>query len=196
MDLARSDTLLAPVGSDIYEYRLDTQELVQKYDVGRAGAFGFGRRNAAMWYETSPSSYDAVYFTKDPVIERDYFGVVHFDVARRTVSSFEIGPKLDIVHLAFSPDRKRLYIGGHDVVVVDMETHRILAHKEGFERGRANTGWVASEDGSKLIVGGVGDRLKIYDGNTLELIEEKILEGDAMFAPFPLPRRLVESASQ
>ena len=150
------DTLLAPVGSKIYELRLDTQEVVQIYDVGRAGAFGFGGRHAAMWYETSPSSYDTVYFTQDPVIGRDFFGVVHFDAASRAVSSFEIGPKLDIVHLAFSPDRKRLYLGGHDVVVVDVETRRILAYKEGFERGRTNTGWVASEDGSKLIVGGGG----------------------------------------
>ena len=35
-----------------------------------------------------------------------------------------------------------------------------------------------------------------YDGDTLELIQEKILEGDSMFAAFPLPRRLVEGASQ
>ena len=190
------DTLFAPVGSKIYEFRLDTQEVVQTYDVGRAGAFGCGRRHAAMWYETSPSSYDAVYFTKDPVIERDSIGIVHFDGASRAVSSFEIGPMFDVVHIAFSPDRKRLYLGGHDVVAVDMETRQILAYKEGFERGRSNTGWVASEDGSKLIVGGVGDRLKIYDGDTFELLKEKILEGDAMFAPFPLPRHLVENASQ
>ena len=190
------DTLFAPVGGDIYEFRLDTQEVVQKHDVGRASAFGFGARNAMMWYETSPSGYDTVYFTKDPVLERDSMGILHFDAARRTVTSFEIGPKLDVTYLTFSPDRKRLYLGGHDAVVVDVETRRILAHKEGFERGRTNTGWVASEDGSKLIVGGVGDRLKIYDGDTLELIKEKILEGDAMFAPFPLPRHLVESSSQ
>ena len=176
---------MAPVGSDIYEFRLDTQEVVQKYDIGRAGAFGFGRRNAAMWYETSPSSYDAVYFTKNPVIERaarcpasrsDRSWTSSTSPSRRTESAF--------------------ISAGMTSSSWMLRTRRILAHKEGFERGRANTGWVASEDGSKLIVGGVGDRLKIYDEDTLELIEEKILEGDAMFAPFPLPRRPVENASQ
>lgn len=190
------DTLLAPVGSTIYEISLSTHEVVGEIDVARTPAFGFGRRSAGTWYETSSSSYHAIYFTKDPVLERDSFGIVHFDAARRAVSSFEIGPTLDVTYLGLSPDGKRAYLGGHDLAVVDMETHRILAHKEGFERGRANTGWIASEDGSKLIVGGVGDRIKVYDGDTLELLEEKILEGDSMFAPFPLPRRLVESASQ
>ena len=103
---------------------------------------------------------------------------------------------MDVVHLAFSPDRKRLYIGGHDVVVVDVTNpsdpsaqRRLRARPCEYGMGRFR-GWLEAHRR------GVGDRLKIYDEDTLELIEEKILEGDAMFAPFPLPRRPVENASQ
>ena len=189
------NSLFAP-GKDIFEISRETHDVVGTIAVKNAGMAGYGPRSAALWFETEPGVYRAAYFTRDPVMERSTMGMFRFDVRTRRLTSFEMGPAMNLSQVALSPDGKRAYIGGNDLVVVDMETHRILARREGFERGRANTGWIVSADGTKLYVGGVGDRIKIYDGSSLELLEEKVLAGDSMFAPIPLPRSLIEGTSQ
>jgi hypothetical protein len=76
-------------------------------------------------------------------------------------------------------------------VAVDLETRRILARKEGVERGRQNTAMVVSSDGTKLFVGGVGPLIQVYDAQTLEPLRQIHAGGDIMNPPQAIPRSVM-----
>ena len=109
------------------------------------------------------------------------------DLYDMNVSTFELGPQLKVGRFALSPDGKRGYAGLSDMVVIDMETQRVILKKEKFERGRTNNSMIVGHDGTKLYVSGVGDTVSVYDTATLELIKTVYAGGDFMMPPIEIP---------
>lgn len=177
------------LGSDIYIMDAATHEVKDKLALSKPLWSGYGGFRGVNLHEAEESGvFWGIYRTQDPVQEKNLFGLTKIDVPHKKVETFELGPALRVGRgLAFSPDKKRVYAGISDMVIVDMETKRVLRHKEGFERGRANNSLIVSHDGTKLYVSGVGDTVWIYDAETLELIKTVYAGGDFMLPPVEVP---------
>ncbi|HXV60182.1 MAG TPA: hypothetical protein VEK15_05775, partial [Vicinamibacteria bacterium] len=190
------DVLFA-MGDDIYEIGLDSHVVESVISLSRQRAPGYGAPGGGLlFYENDPGIYYAAYQTRDPVLDRGTTGVLRLDLGNRQLFGFDLGPGMNVAHIALSPDGRTAYLGGMDLVAVDMRSHRILKRKEGIERGRTNTSWIVSGDGTKLYVSGVGAGMKIYDTASLELIEEISFGADVLFAPIVLPRDLLVPVSE
>ncbi len=181
------------IGSDIHELSTATHELVDQISWSKARASGFGGVESAALSEVEAGIFYGAYTTTDPVLEKGMSGVLLLDLKAKSFESFELGPALAISVFAVSPDGKLGFGGLGDMVVIDMETKRILEHKEAFERGRQNNTIIVSADGTEIYVSGVGDAMKVYDARTLELLRVINVGGDLMSPPFPLPRSVVLS---
>ncbi len=121
-------------------------------------------------------------------MKKKMIGVVRIDLATKDVQSFEIGPEVKVGILAVSADRKRAYAGLEDMLVIDMDSHRIVKERQRVEQGRNNTSMIVSADGTKLFVGGVGNTIEVYDAETLEHLKSIFAGGDFMSSPTPVPR--------
>ena len=107
------------------------------------------------------------------------------------MESFDVSTDLKVEWFTISPDGKRAYAGMDDLVAFDLESRRILARREGVERGRQNTSMVVSSDGTKLFVGGVGPLIHVYDAATLEPLRQIHAGGDIMNPPQAVPKSAV-----
>ena len=152
-----------------------------------------GASRASFLNEVETGIFYGAYTTTDPVLEKGMSGILRLDLKAKSFESFELGPALAISVFALSPDGKRGFGGLGDMVVIDMETKRIIERKEAFERGRQNNTIIVSADGVEIYVTGVGDAMKVYDARTLELLRVIDVGGDLMSPPFPLPRSVVLS---
>ena len=103
-----------------------------------------------------------------------------------------------------SPDKTRAYALArntgasgelNDLLVVDMESKRLIARKEGFEQGRPNGSLIVSGDGTKLYSSGAGDAILVFDTSTLEHIRSISTEGDVMLPARALPRSVLVETS-
>ncbi len=181
------------IGSEIYELSTATHELVNQISWSKARASGFGGVESAVLSEVEAGIFYGAYTTTDPVLEKEMSGILRLDLKAKAFESFELGPALAISVFAVSPDGKLGFGGLDDMVVIDMETKRILKRKEAFERGRQNNTIIVSADGTEIYVTGVGDAMKVYGARTLELLRVIYVGGDLMSPPFPLPRNVVLS---
>ena len=181
------------IGSEIYELSTATHELVDQISWSNARASGFGGVESVVLNEVETGIFYGAYTATDPVLEKGMSGILRLDLKAKSFESFELGPALAISVFALSPDGKRGFGGLGDMVVIDMETKRIIERKEAFERGRQNNTIIVSADGVEIYVTGVGDAMKVYDARTLELLRVIDVGGDLMSPPFPLPRSVVLS---
>ncbi len=151
------------IGSEIYELSTATHELVDQISWSNAQASGFGGVESVVLNEVETGIFYGAYTTADPVLEKGMSGILRLDLKAKSFESFELGPALAISVFALSPDGKRGFGGLGDMVVIDMETKRIIERKEAFERGRQNNTIIVSADGVEIYVTGVGDAMKVYD---------------------------------
>ncbi len=177
------------IGLDVYELSASTQEVISRIPLAIRRAPGYGPLHSADLYSPGPGIYYGLVTTTDPVLKKKMTGVLRLDLGERTASSFEIGAEIDANVFALSPDGKTGYAGVKDLVKIDMESRRIVAMKKGFLRGRAATVLIASGDGTRLFVTGIGDALQIVDADSLELKRTIQLGRDLMANPLPLPWR-------
>lgn len=184
------------IGRDIYELDPETREIKDKKVLSKPLLAGYGQLRGMSLTETEPGIFYGIYSTEDPVLKKKIFGVAKIDLYDKNVSTFELGPQLRLRQFALSPDKKRGYAGLNDLVVIDMDTHRVVLKKEKFERGRTNTSMIVSQDGKKLYVSGVGDTMWIYDTETMELLKEVYAGGDFMLPPVELPNPAATSAGR
>jgi DNA-binding beta-propeller fold protein YncE len=182
-------------GRDIYEIRASDNQLVDTIKLSKPLLSGYGPLHGARLTEEDPGIYYGLYRTEDPIMKKKMIGVVRIDLANKDVQSFEVGPQVDVGILAISADRKRGYAGLEDMLIIDMDSHRIIKKKERVEQGRNNTSMIASSDGKKLYVGGVGNTIEVYDAETLEHVKSIFAGGDFMSSPMPVPRDRVVAAS-
>jgi DNA-binding beta-propeller fold protein YncE len=182
-------------GRDIYELRASDNQLVGTIKLSKPLLAGYGPLRGARLTEEDPGIYYGLYRTEDPVMKKKMIGVVRIDLTKKDVQTFEVGPDLKVGILAISADRKRAYAGLEDMLVIDMDSHRIVKKKERVEQGRNNTTMIASSDGKKLYVGGVGNTIEVYDAETLEHLKSIFAGGDFMSSPTPVPRERVVAAS-
>ncbi len=176
------------IGRDIYEMDAETHEVVDKLEMSKPILSGYGPfRGGLSLTETQPGIFYGIYRTVDPFQNKKMFGIAKLDLYEKQITSFELGPQLRLGRFALSADGKRGYAGLHDMVVVDMETKKVLLKKEGFERGRTNISMIVSYDGTKLYVSGVGDTMWVYDANSLEEITSVFAGGDFMMPPVEIP---------
>lgn len=183
-------------GRDIYQLRVSDNQIVDTIRLSKPLLAGYGPLRGVRLTEEAPGIFYGLYRTEDPVLKKKMTGIIRVDLANKDVQSFDVGPELDVDQLAISPDRKRAYAGLDDMLVIDMETHRIVKRKERVEQGRNNTSMIVSSDGKKLYVGGVGNMIQIYDADTLEHLKNIFAGGDFMSAPTPIPRdRVMGSAA-
>ncbi|HXV60819.1 MAG TPA: hypothetical protein VEK15_09000 [Vicinamibacteria bacterium] len=177
------------LGRDIYEIDARTHEVKDTWVLSKPLLAGYGAvRGMSLTPIDEPGVFYGIYRTKDPVQEKSLFGLAKMSLYERKVESYELGPELELGRgIAISPDKKRAYAGLKDVVVVDLETRKVILRKEGFERGRTNNSLIVSHDGTKLYVSGVGDTVWVYDAESLELLKTVYAGGDFMMPPVEIP---------
>jgi hypothetical protein len=181
-------------GRDVYELSATTHEVVSKIPLATPREAGYGPLRNADLYSPEPGLYYGLVTTTDPFMKKEMTGVLRVDLGRRVASSFEFGPKVNASVFALSPDGKTGYAGVADLVKIDMESHRIVAMKKGFLRGRAATTLLLSADGTKLFVTGIGDAIQVVDAESLEVKRTIQLGRDLMANPLPLPARVPVSS--
>ncbi|HSF16402.1 MAG TPA: hypothetical protein VLK65_12720 [Vicinamibacteria bacterium] len=177
------------LGRDIYEIDAQTHEVKDTWALSKPLLAGYGAvRGMSLTQTDEPGVFYGIYRTKDPVQEKSLFGLAKMSLYERKVESYELGPELELGRgVAISPDRKRAYAGLKDLVVVDLETRKVILRKEGFERGRTNNSLIVSHDGTKLYISGVGDTVWVYDAASLELVKTVHAGGDFMMPPVEIP---------
>lgn len=181
------------LSQNIYVLDLETHQIADKIDFSKPRAPGYGAPGVASApFEASPGILYGFYRSPDPVLGKTMFGISRVDLGRREVTTFDVSTDVNVEWFTLSPDGKRAYAGMGDMVAVDLETRRILARKEGVERGRQNTAMVVSSDGTKLFVGGVGPLIQVYDAQTLEPLRQIHAGGDIMNPPQAIPRSVME----
>ncbi len=176
-------------GRDVFELSASTHEVVSKIALSTPLESGYGPRRAFDLYSPEPGIYYGLVSTTDPFLKKAMTGVLRLDLAQRTASSFEVGPKIDADVFALSPDGKTGYAGVKDLAKIDMASGRITALKKGFLQGRAASVLILSADGSKLFVTGIGNAIQVVDADTLEVKRTIQLDRDLMANPLPLPPR-------
>jgi hypothetical protein len=181
------------LSQNIYVLDLETHQIADKIDFSKPRAPGYGAPGmASAPFEASPGILYGFYRSPDPVLGKTMFGISRVDLGRREVTTFDVSTDVNVEWFTLSPDGTRAYAGMGDMVAVDLETRRILARKEGVERGRQNTAMVVSSDGTKLFVGGVGPLIQVYDAQTLEPLRQIHAGGDIMNPPQAIPRSVME----
>lgn len=199
MQVSSDGRFLFVFAQDIYQISTATQELVGKIVLSQPLLAGYGPfqfPGGLLPNQIAPDIYYAMGRTTDPFLKKAFSSVIRIDLAHKQFDSFELGPELHLSLFAVSADGKRGYAGLNDLVVVDMESRRVIQRKEDFERGRSNNTLFVSADGKKLYISGVGDSIWVYDAFTLELLRQIFIGGDCTSAPLRLPRRLIETAAR
>jgi len=180
------------IGETVWEISTSTHEIVDRIEWGKPRAAGYGGIRAMGMALLSPSVFWGAYQTTDPLLERDLWGIARLDLIEKKVDTFELGPALNVSYFTLSPDGKYGFAGLSDLAVIDMESRRVIAHKEGFERGRTNMALIVSADGSKLYVTGVGNAIDVYDIATLSKTRSIFVGADITSPALALPRSLFE----
>jgi len=175
-------------GRDIHEIRASDNQLVSTIALSKPLLAGYGPLRGARLTEEAPGIYYGLYRTQDPFMKKTMIGVLSIDLLKKEVESFELGPEVKVGLFALSSDRKRAYAGVGDVIAIDMETRRIVKRVEGVEQGRTNNSLIVSSDGTKLYVSGVGDKIQVYDAETLAHLKDIFAGGDFMATPVAVPR--------
>lgn len=175
-------------GRDIYQLRASDYQLVDTIKLSKPLLAGYGPMRGVRLTEEDPGIYYALYRTEDPFLKKKMIGIVRIDLGKKDVQSFEVGSPVDVELLAIAPDRKRAYAGPEDLLIIDMDSHRIVKRKERVEQGRNNNSMIVSSDGKKLYVGGVGNMIQVYDAETLEHVKSIFAGGDFMLSPTAIPR--------
>ena len=179
------------IGKEVYELSTETHELVGVIRWSERRAPGYGPVRDVGLTEIRPGVFTGTFQTADPMLGKAMTGIVELDLRNQRFDTFELGPALNVNVFALSPDGTRGFAGLGDLAVVDMGRRRVIARKEGFERGRTNNTIIVSADGTEIYVTGVGDAMKVYDARNLELRRTIPLGADIMSAPLPLPRNAV-----
>lgn len=175
------------ISRDVHEIDAETHEVLDTLVLSKPLLAGYGPVRGLSLTETEPGIFYGIYRTTDPILKKSVFGVAELDLYGKRISTFELGPEMEVRRFALSPDKKRGYAGLHDMVVIDMESETIVLTKERFEQGRTNTSMIVSHDGAKLYVSGVGDTIYVYDAETLQPIKKIFAGGDFMLAPIEIP---------
>ncbi len=184
------------ISGDIYELDAETREITDKTVLSKPLLAGYGELRGLRLTQSEPGVFYGLYSTEDPLMKKPVFGVAKLDLYNKNVSTFELGPELNLGQFALSPDKKRGYAGLSDLVVIDMETQKVVLKKERFERGRTNYSMIVSHDGTKLYVSGVGDTVWIYDAATLQLVKKVFAGGDFTLALYEIPSQAATSPAR
>ncbi len=182
-------------GRDIHEIRVSDNQLVDTITLSKPLLAGYGPLRGARLIEEAPGIYYGLYRTKDPFLNKTMIGVVQIDLQKKEVESFELGPDVKVGLFALSSDRKRAYAGVEELLAIDMDTRRIVKRIEGVEQGRTNNSLIVSSDGTKLFVSGVGDKIQVYDAETLTHLRDIFAGGDFMATPVRIPRSAATASS-
>jgi DNA-binding beta-propeller fold protein YncE len=182
------------LSQNIYVLDIETQEIVDKIDLWKPRAPGYGAAGLGfLLVEVDPGILYGFYRSPDPILKKMVFGINRVDLARREIESFDVSTDVNVEWFTVSPDGKRAYAGMGDMVAVDLETRKLVALKERVEQGRTNTTLVVSSDGTKLFVGGVGPQIHVYDAKTLEPLRKIHAGGDIMNPPQSVPRGVLRN---
>ncbi len=182
-------------GRDIHEIRVSDNQLVDTITLSKPLLAGYGPLRGARLNEEAPGLYFGLYRTQDPFLKKKMIGVLQIDLTKKEVESFELGPDVKVGLFALSSDRKRAYAGVEELLAIDMATRRIVKRVEGVEQGRTNNSLIVSSDGTKLFVSGVGDKIQIYDAETLTHLRDIFAGGDFMATPIAIPRAAATASS-
>lgn len=121
------------------------------------------------------------YFTEDPILKKEIMGLANLNVDTGKLELLDLGQAIPVYSSVVSPDHKRAYLVMNQLVVVDLESKKIIA-----VRNLERTKYVAniSGDGKKLYLPSAGAFLDIYDTQTLQMIKRVRLPGDPGVSQF------------
>ena len=171
---------LITVSDDVVHLDVETREERRRLALSKPRAPGYGPLRISALLETEPDVVQGIYETTEPAQQKKMSGFFRIDLKTDAVTSFELGPEMDLGTLALSPDGRYAYAGLGDLAKIDLGAKRVVARKKGFERGRTNTTILVSSDGGTLFVSGVGDRIYLVDAETLERRGTIPVGGDLM----------------
>jgi hypothetical protein len=175
---------ISPDGKFLYHFRdqifiFDTEnfKIVEKIDLSKPTYpgmmnIGFGGNIDSI---DEPGFHTSIFNAQDPVVKRRTFGIVRFDLTKRTFEFTPVGPQTGgMMGLQIAPDRKNAFTVSSNGAQgnrrtefwhLDIPTGRIVKTQE-FE-GRSRFNFALSTDGKDLYVFGAGYEIDIYDAQTM-----------------------------
>jgi DNA-binding beta-propeller fold protein YncE len=184
-------TSLYVFSGDVFVLDVKSQRILDRVEVTEPRAPGYGPAGflfLPVESESDPEVFFGIYRNPDPILQKPMLGITRVDMRRREFEAFEIAPDSNVEWLAVSPDETRAYAGMGDLVAMDLTKRKLLARRQKVQQGRQSPGLVASADGTKLFVGGIGPVIEVYDGATLERLRSIEVGGDIMNPIQPIPR--------
>ncbi len=184
--LTGDDRQLIAWGRDLYYIDLAQGRITDTFPLLTREEPGKGPLNTLPLFIQFERSgiFSVPYYTTDPIIRKDLFGLANLDLDTGKMDVIELGAAIPLYSAVVSPDRKRAYAVMNQVVAVDLHARRITKVVD-LER----TAYVViiSRDGKKLYVSGAAPFIHVYDTETMKLIKTLELPGDASIAFRALP---------
>ena len=170
-------------GRDLYHIDLVQKRITNKFPLMSGDSPNRGVLDTLpffLQYEQS-GIVSIPYFTSDPILNKELMGLANLNVDTGKLELLDLGPAIPVYSSVISSDRKRAYLVMNQLVVVDLESKKIVSVKN-LER----TKYVAniSRDGKKLYLPSAGAFLDIYDTQTLQMIKRVTLPGDPGVSQF------------
>jgi len=197
---------ISPDGKFLYQFRdqiyiwdTDTFKLVEKIDLSKPTYpgmmnIGFGGNIDSI---DEPGYHTSIFNATDPVVKRRTFGIVRFDLTKRTFDFKPVGPQTGgMMGLQIAPDKKNGFTvssqGGQgnrrtEFWRLDLSTGSIVKTQEFPGRSRFN--FALSTDGKELYIYGAGYELDIYDAQTMQKKQTVDLNTDVTTGMVALPSR-------
>lgn len=195
---------ISPDGKFLYQFRdqiyiFDTEnfKLVEKIDLSKPTYpgmlnIGFGGNIDSL---DEPGFHTSIFNAQDPIVKRRTFGIVRFDLTKRTFEFKPVGPQTGgMMGLQVSPDRKNGFTVSSNGAQgnrrtefwhLDMGSGKILKTQE-FE-GRSRFNFALSSDGKEMYIFGAGFELDIYDAQTMQKKQTVDLNTDVTTGMVALP---------
>ncbi len=176
---------ISPDGKYLYQFRdqiyiFDTAifKVVEKIDLSKPTYpgmmnIGFGGNIDSI---DEPGFHTSIFNAQDPIVKRRTFGIVRFDLTKRTFEFTPVGPQTGGMRgLQIAPDKKNAYTVASNGTQgnqrsefwhLDLASGRILKTQEFPGRSRFSFG--LSTDGKEFYIYGAGYEIDIYDAQTMQ----------------------------
>ncbi|MEO8028758.1 MAG: hypothetical protein ABI823_19915, partial [Bryobacteraceae bacterium] len=201
-----SNLQVSPDGKFLYQFRdqiyiFDTAtfKLVEKIDLAKPtypGMMNVGFGGSLDSIE-EPGFHTSIFNAQDPIVHRRIFGIVRFDLTKRTFDFKPVGPQTGgMMGLHITPDKTKGFTVASqgtqgnrrtEFWELDLTTGKLLKTQE-FP-GRSRFYFALSTDGKELYVYGAGYELDIYDAQTMQKKQTVDLNTDITTSMVALPGR-------
>lgn len=178
-------------GEKILVYDVATMQLVDTWDLSIPSDSAMGQLDPGSFDESAdkPGFLTGVFTMQDAIHHRKMLVVGQINLVARTVETFPLGPAPVDGDISFtiSPDRRIAHvlhgqIGRHELLTIDMVTHRVVSRVPVPSRPRMQVR--ASSSGQLLYFYEAGSLIDVYTADASKKLRTISLDSDMMYRTF------------